>query len=197
MPKISDEKREARRTQIVGAALRCFIRSGYQRTSMADIIAESGLSAGAIYSYFPGKAELVLAVAGAILADRRSELLAAGATHTPSPAEIAALLVDGVRKHAPLPVLIQVWGEATVDPELRGLVNGVLRTVRETITDALARWAASHPEHVPAGTEREWAQASTPVVMGLVPGFALQRVMLDDFDEDAFVRAIGGVLPSD
>ena len=49
MPKVSEQHREARRDQIVDAALRCFSRKGFQRTSMADIIAESGLSAGAIY----------------------------------------------------------------------------------------------------------------------------------------------------
>ncbi|MDQ2744986.1 MAG: TetR/AcrR family transcriptional regulator [Chloroflexota bacterium] len=36
--------------EIAGAALRCFGRWGFQGTSVADIIAESGLSAGAIQS---------------------------------------------------------------------------------------------------------------------------------------------------
>ena len=49
MPKVSQEHRDARRAQILRAAAACFERKGYQRTTMADIIRESGLSAGAIY----------------------------------------------------------------------------------------------------------------------------------------------------
>ena len=37
MPKISEEKRQARRLQILDAASRCFARDGFHATSMADI----------------------------------------------------------------------------------------------------------------------------------------------------------------
>jgi TetR/AcrR family transcriptional regulator, transcriptional repressor of aconitase len=196
MPRISEERREERRAQIVGAALRCFIRNGYSRTTMADIIAASGLSAGAIYGYFDSKAQLVLAVAGEILADRRGELAAAGEDHVLSPAEIATILLEGVRRHAPVPVLVQVWAEATVDEELRGLVRTTLLGLRATIAEHLARWAQAHPERIPAESAEAWATASAPLLMSLVPGFVLQRAIMTEFDEDAFIRAISGVYPS-
>ncbi|MGE3872078.1 MAG: TetR/AcrR family transcriptional regulator [Parvibaculaceae bacterium] len=50
MPKISDEKRLARRMQILEAAWTCFQKQGLHATTMADIINASGLSAGAVYS---------------------------------------------------------------------------------------------------------------------------------------------------
>lgn len=195
MPRISDAKREARRTEIVDAALRCFIRTGYQRTSMADIIAESGLSAGAIYSYFPGKAELVRAVATRVIADRRGELDAAGATHPLAPGEIATILIDGIRREAPLPVLVQVWAEATIDDELRTLVQTAMTGVRGTIATALERWARTQGDATTADAGA-WAAAAAPVLMSLVPGFVLQRSIIDDFDEDGFVRSIATLLPS-
>jgi len=43
---------------MIQAALACFIRKGYVNTSMDDIAAESGLSKGSLYWYFPGKEEL-------------------------------------------------------------------------------------------------------------------------------------------
>ena len=52
MPKVTDEYRIAKREEIADAALRAFRRKGFQGASMADIIAESGLSAGAIYGHF-------------------------------------------------------------------------------------------------------------------------------------------------
>lgn len=46
----------------------CFARQGYHATSMDDVVRESGLSVGAIYTYFSSKEDLFLA-----LADERSE----------------------------------------------------------------------------------------------------------------------------
>jgi len=50
--------------------MRCFSRNGLERTSIADITAESGLSPGSIYAHYRGKAELVQAAARRALADR-------------------------------------------------------------------------------------------------------------------------------
>ena len=59
MPKISKERRELRRLQVLEAATRCFARNGFHGTAMEDIVRESGLSPGAIYCYFRGKQEIV------------------------------------------------------------------------------------------------------------------------------------------
>src|SRR3954469_7642928 len=64
VPKISAEHREARREEILGAARRRFACEGFHATSMQDILAESGLSAGAVYRYFNGKSDIVAAIAG-------------------------------------------------------------------------------------------------------------------------------------
>ena len=68
MPKISLVHEQQRRTQILTAAMTCFARQGYHATSMDDVVRESGLSVGAIYSYFPSKEDLFLA-----LSDDRAE----------------------------------------------------------------------------------------------------------------------------
>ncbi|MFC4137613.1 MULTISPECIES: TetR/AcrR family transcriptional regulator [unclassified Microbacterium] len=195
MPKISDSRREERRRSILEAALRCFIRTGYQQTSMADIIAESGLSTGAIYSYFPSKRELIRGVAALVIGDRQTELTAAASEHPISPAEIATLLIDGVRKHAPVQALVQVWSEATVDAELRALIQETIGGMRATITATLEPWARAHPERLPDGVDpAHWAREVTPVVIALIPGFALQRTMFDDFDEERYLTGIHTLL---
>jgi AcrR family transcriptional regulator len=68
LPKISAAHEQQRRDQILGAAMACFARQGYHATSMDDVVRESGLSVGAIYTYFPSKEDLFLA-----LCDARSE----------------------------------------------------------------------------------------------------------------------------
>jgi AcrR family transcriptional regulator len=68
MPRISPVLEQQRRDQILAAAMACFARQGYHATSMDDVVRESGLSVGAIYTYFSSKEDLFVA-----LADARSE----------------------------------------------------------------------------------------------------------------------------
>ena len=63
MPKVTEEHERKRREQILAAAMECFARNGYRTTSIEDIVRESKLSVGAIYSYFPSKQDLFLALA--------------------------------------------------------------------------------------------------------------------------------------
>ena len=72
MPKISPAHEQQRRAQILAAAMACFARQGYHATSMDDVVRESGLSVGAIYSYFPSKEDLFLTLSD----DRAQQTLA-------------------------------------------------------------------------------------------------------------------------
>ena len=62
MPRITEERREARREQILEAARACLQEHGLEAVSMEMIIARSGLSTGAVYGYFKGKDEIINAV---------------------------------------------------------------------------------------------------------------------------------------
>src|SRR5262245_17106399 len=48
-----------RRAEILAAAQRCFVRSGFHGASMQDICAEAGMSPGNLYRYFPSKEALI------------------------------------------------------------------------------------------------------------------------------------------
>ena len=63
MPRVDDQYLESRRREIVDAAMTCFSREGFHRTTMQDIVRETGLSAGAIYRYFKSKEDIVAAIA--------------------------------------------------------------------------------------------------------------------------------------
>jgi AcrR family transcriptional regulator len=74
MPKVSREHEEAVRNRIVDASIRVFGRLGYERASIQDVVRESGLSVGAVYTYFKGKEDLFL-TACACEAERETERL--------------------------------------------------------------------------------------------------------------------------
>ena len=52
-----------RRDTILDAAQRCFVQSGFHQTSMQEICAEAGMSAGNLYRYFPSKEALIAGIA--------------------------------------------------------------------------------------------------------------------------------------
>jgi len=58
-PKVTEAHLESRREQILDAAFTCFAHRGFHTTTMHEICAEAGLSAGAIYSYFSSKNEII------------------------------------------------------------------------------------------------------------------------------------------
>lgn len=196
MPKVTEAYRVARRDEIIGVATQCFAAKGYRGTSMADIIRESGLSAGAIYGHFAGKKELLAAVAERVVAVREDELTARGdARGGPlSPGEIIATLVDGIRRERFSGVIVQLWAEAAVDPDIGRLIEAVLDRLRHAVGARIAEWAAAVPGRVD-GDPEEWARRVTPVVIGLGPGFMIQRAIVSDFDEDAYLAALPEMLP--
>ncbi|MBL0886499.1 TetR/AcrR family transcriptional regulator [Myceligenerans indicum] len=197
MPKVSDAYRQARKEEILAAALRAFSAKGYQRTSMADILAESGLSTGAVYAHFGGKRELFVAVARSTLLRRNDELVAAGVRgEPPAPAQILRVVVHGGLRDGLDPrVLLQFWAEATTEPEIRDMVREAMAFVTGAFEDALERWFARHPGHAPEGA-RAAARRLLPVLLALGQGFMVQYSVLDDFDPEAYLDAATSVLPA-
>jgi AcrR family transcriptional regulator len=57
------QRQSDRRAEILAAAQRCFVRSGFHQTSMQEICAEAGMSPGNLYRYFPSKESLIAGIA--------------------------------------------------------------------------------------------------------------------------------------
>ena len=101
MPKISEKRRQSRRQEVLDAALACFSENGFHQTGMADIVARSGMSHGAVYGYFASKDDIIEA-----LADDRHQneaLLNSVAQKAEDPIEA-------------LRMLVRVYAEALTDP---------------------------------------------------------------------------------
>lgn len=193
MPKVTEAYRTARRDEILDAALRTFSERGLERASMADIIAESGLSAGAIYGHFAGKRELIAAVAERTLGARRAELEAERSDeHVLSPADVLGTLLRAMRDSFDTRLLVQLWAAAVTDTEIGDAVRGPVGVIRDTFTQAMRPWFEAHA--APGEVDAELARC-VPLAMALGQGFMLQRHLFDDFDEDAYLAIIAETLP--
>jgi len=190
MPKVTDAHRASRREQIMTAALGCFAAKGIQRTSMADIIAASGLSAGAIYLQFEGKQQIALAVGEQVLSRRLGEFGDLSQDGRVDPIEAMHTLLDAMIEDLPdTRVLLQLWGEATADPEMAGMVAVIFARLQDAWMGYLRSWA----QHNGAGDPAAWARSALPAVIALAQGFLVQRTLLPDFSADAYFRSVRAV----
>ncbi|MFF3563669.1 TetR/AcrR family transcriptional regulator [Streptomyces sp. NPDC002574] len=179
MPKVTQEYMEARREQILDAARRCFLRDGFHSTSMQDLFAESGLSAGAVYRHFASKNEMITA----IVEENMRDVLAMAhsvAKNRPSSSigELMADVIDIVRSKtadqniAGLAVL--AWSESLRNPLLAEQFADLMKQMRSALRDVIR-------EHQQSGrlTRAVSAEAIAATLMCTLPGYILQLAMGD------------------
>jgi AcrR family transcriptional regulator len=194
MPPVSQGYRDSRRRQILDAAWRCFAHAGFHGTSMQDIFAESGLSAGAVYGYFAGKDDLV----GAIIEEVLAEITAALDTLTdseppPPPHEVLGRVLrvlDHPSHGSELARLaVQVWAEAGRNPELSARLSGYYRQMWDRFTTLVRRYQRD-------GTLARDVSAPhlAQVLTALCPAFLSQRALLDDVSADTFTLGLRDLL---
>ncbi|MDH5509545.1 MAG: TetR/AcrR family transcriptional regulator [Nitrospinota bacterium] len=63
MPKVDNSYLEQRRAHILKAAKACFVKNGFHKTTMRDIMKKSDLSSGAVYRYYKSKEDIIEAIA--------------------------------------------------------------------------------------------------------------------------------------
>ncbi|CAA9472909.1 MAG: Transcriptional regulator, AcrR family [uncultured Rubrobacteraceae bacterium] len=153
MPKVTDAHRAARRDEILNAAQRVFARKGYRGSSITAIIDESGLSAGAIYSYFEGKQELFHAVVERTLAVRTSQIAAGAGEQPRSPGELTRSVLVSMRGQPISTMAPQIWAEAAVEPETRKVVARVYEQLGRMLCAELTAWASGNPARVDGDPE--------------------------------------------
>lgn len=195
MPHLTDETRDARRRQILDAAAACFRRSGFTGTSMAEIIRESGLSAGSIYSHFSSKDEILQATAGRTL-QRAERILAeaAAAREIMTPRSIARTVPREVVDRDLMRIFLQLWSEAVVDPRIAEMARGNLRRVRALMAEALLPWARRHGDGGPA---EELAARRADGLLALMHGYFVRISVDPGLDTPEFLEGIVELLPED
>jgi len=194
MPKVSPEHGDARQRQILDAALACFSRQGFHKTTMKDIVRESGLSAGAIYNYFASKGEIVDAIARERHASERA-LLEAARAESDKPRELWELTraffssFASDEQRTGRRVGIEVWAEALRNPEVLATVRrGVdepRRLLAELVREAQARDELP-PDLDPEGMAR--------VMVAVFQGFVLQQAWDPETDIERYLSAVEQIL---
>ena len=137
MPRVTAEHGQEVRDRIVHAAMAVFAERGFHRATMQDIVRASGLSVGAIYTYFRSKSDLILAGCDLITEQEMGELrnrLAAVTDYRERIAVAVGFFFDDLAGwrdvRGPSILLLQAWAEADTDPAIREML---LRRRREIV----------------------------------------------------------------
>ena len=131
------------RERLLAAAFVVFERDGYEGARVGEIAREAGLTTGAIYSQYRGKADLLV---DAITTRTREEVdrlleLAAGDEARTVLAELGLRLTT--RSDAGPALLVDVFGAARRDPDLGEMVRATLLRREQTIADLIERARAA------------------------------------------------------
>ncbi len=194
MPRITAERREARREQILEAARACLQEHGLEAVSMEMIIVRSGLSTGAVYGYFKGKDEIISAVVtdGTAAMGRQLAPILKNPGPPTLPGFTGQLLraitdfgqdkQDGIDR---LLVALHGWSHSQSDPGPKATIGAGYRSQRELLADTVRRWQA-------AGTFDPGAdpEGVAQLLQSIILGFAAQRALTGDADVQAHVGAL-------
>jgi AcrR family transcriptional regulator len=167
-----------RRTRILDAAEVCFVRNGFHRTTMQDVAAECGMSAGNLYRYFPSKDAIVQ---GLTERDRRE--LAEDFASFDGADDFMTTFARLGRKHFEEDsrdrsiLCLQIWAEATRNPDFG-------RIASEFEADVVARLTRLLQDARAAGQIAPSADASAIAILicTLANGLFVRRAIVPDFD---------------
>jgi AcrR family transcriptional regulator len=190
MPRVSDEHLAARRLQILDAARRCFLRDGFHNTSMQDVIAEAGLSVGAVYRYFKSKNDLITEIAEGVIGGAAEIFRELTGQEPPPPlidtVERALDFVDAqTGPQGAFRLALPVWAESLRDPVLGAFIFRKYAEMRGHFV-LVARRAREAGELPPDAD----VEAVGAVLFGMVPGYALQRMLSDGPDRKTYLDGV-------
>lgn len=203
MPRVSDQFRAARRQAVLDAASECFLAHGYRGASMHQVIAATGLSAGALYHHFPGgKSELIAECVRTGLnevletispADPRTEQPQAGF-------QPDAWLVSALERLAASPrlarLLLITWAEAAVDSAVAQLMGAHQEALRSSIERVFAEWAVAELG-LEEASARQWVEMFSQAVLSVLQGWVVQSAVLPGFDHEAYLDYARTLVASD
>lgn len=193
MPKVTEAHRQAMRERIHQATLTAFQTAGIQGVSMADIIRESGLSAGAIYGYYKSKDEIIAATAKHLVGTRL-DLIDEVASRRPVPpiVEMVRAMVSSLPgEFEDRGLLLELWSLAARQELLKDFVDEAAVELVGAVAGYLA--ALARDQGVDEVRAREWGRVSAPAVAGLCQGFIVQRAIFGEANAERYLAAVASL----
>jgi len=191
MPKMTEEHLEARRKQIIEAAVECFIEKGFKKTSMRDICRAAKLSPGAVYNYFSGKDKIIEAIAQ-VSQEQNVEIIASAAEDDNPLWGVAKVFFsmardpDCIRSTG---LSLELFAESSVNPQIaKSLIENINASIFK-----LAEFVKSEQERGVINGDLDQA-AVARVLMAQFIGMNVQVFIDRNIDIDKFASVVEAIL---
>jgi TetR/AcrR family transcriptional repressor of uid operon len=177
MRRINARLKSDRQAEILAAAQRCFVRSGFHGASMQDICAEAGMSPGNLYRYFPSKEALIAGIAERDRAEVAQQFASADLSHG-----FFAVLEGmahhhfAVRSDEQVAICTEIMAESRRNPEIARISAAFDADVKKWLID-LFRAGAERGE-IPADLDFD---AVVTMLMAIADGVWWRRALDPDF----------------
>ncbi len=177
------QRQSDRRDEILEAAERCFVRAGFHQTSMQEICAEAGMSAGNLYRYFPSKEALISGIAERDRAELAQDFARADLSHG-----LFAVIEGMMRHHFSVrpadEVLLctEVMSEARRNPEIARISRAFDTDVRKWLLDMFR--AAAEQGDIAKDADFE---SAVDMLMLIADGMWWRRALDPNFKADAMI----------
>ena len=167
-----------RKSRILDAAERCFVRTGFHRTTMQDVAGECAMSPGNLYRYFASKDDLVAGLAGR----DREQMQTDFAQLLGSPDPLKTFIALGRRHLVEEPrsksiMMQEIWAEASRNPRIAALSAAMDRAICTYMADFVSMWRVSNGV-TGHGTPADVAR----LIMALADGLCRRRATDIEFD---------------
>jgi AcrR family transcriptional regulator len=169
-----------RRIEILDAAERCFIRSGFHQASMQEICAEAKMSPGNLYRYFPSKEAIIAGISERNRAEAAESFVAVQA----APDFLAGLA--GLARHhlversaEEVGLCAEIMAESRRSPEIARIAEDAEREIRAGIAAMLRR--AQEAGEIDATLDLD---AVSRVLMVIGDGISWRRTVDPGFDAE-------------
>ncbi|MFD3973715.1 TetR/AcrR family transcriptional regulator [Streptomyces cyaneofuscatus] len=198
MARVSQEHLDARRRQILDGAARCFARNGFHGTSMQDVLKEVGLSAGAVYRYFPGKEDIIAAITEETFATIRGAFEEASRMSPPPTPDVLlsrvlgrvlAGEVHGLERRTFAALAVQLWSETLRDGRLAVQLDEGYATMR-------AAWTKLVEAYRDAGLLGDDVAADhvARTMIAAAQGFIVQEALFGDVHPEVLENGLRGLM---
>ena len=180
--------------RLVAAAIEVFRRDGYERARVQDIAREAGLTTGAIYANYRGKAELLTEAIGERTTRELEQLWRERSAQ--SPRELLALLADRLlRRDGERPLFLEAVVASTREPELARMLRDAVGAREARIMELVDR-AKEQGEIDPGVDTGVMARFCVMLAFGAVVLRTLDVESRDARDWHVFIeRLLGAVAP--
>ena len=185
-PNVPEAYLKLRREQIIGAAVSCFARKGFHKTTMQDICRAADLSPGAVYNYFDSK-EAIVAACAEMAQERNEKMLsmisesedAITAYKKISGAWFSMIKQEGMEDGIKFD--LELWAESTRNEK----VAMSLRKVEDAIKERLSEFVVQGQREGVFNPKLD-TSAIVQVLFSLVNGFEVQKVSNPSIDVNAY-----------